>query len=303
MHTPSSLYLNPVPSIPEETDETILLPSEIAFLKSGNPETIIDIRISINGSQEADLARNGYFQIPSDQPGGVGGTFGKGKSLWIWRKKQGTCGGRLKPIIDIQLLNISSSSAMVVSGYSCITEPLGSQYLWIKRAVTEEDADDAILDFRVTLGKSKILTDNIWSSPGVGWLRIDGNFSTAGMMDFNKLDAFLWYLPSRSRSPESAAASPIRHVSSISDDLKREKILFYIRRAIRFHVPVHEMKRLTDSENILIMNEELPPPAGHYQGPVILYNRVGALINSYSCNNVFLYFYIAIAIIFLVIIF
>ena len=50
--------------------------------RSGNcPEQIVDIQVSINGNQEADLARNGYKQLFPNSVGGSSGTFGKGKSL------------------------------------------------------------------------------------------------------------------------------------------------------------------------------------------------------------------------------
>lgn len=40
-----------------------------------------------------------------------------GQSIWIWKRKQGVCSGRLKPVIDIQvsksgLLNFTSFSSL-----------------------------------------------------------------------------------------------------------------------------------------------------------------------------------------------
>lgn len=245
-----------------------------SILRSGSPEHIIDIQVSVNGNQEADLARNGYKQLFPNLVGGSSGTFGKGRSLWIWRRHQGTCYGRLKPIIDIQLISVSISSAMVLGGYICLSESIAGQWIWIKRAVTEADEKDAILDFHVTMGRLKSPTDPIWSSPGVGWVRVDGNFGFSGsVLEFSKQDSFLWFLPSRSRGADSVALSPLRSALSLSDDMRRERILTNVRTVIRLYVPVQEMKRLTwnassgESTNDMKRQEK-------YSGTIALYKKV-----------------------------
>ena len=135
------------------------------------------------------------------------GTFGKGHSIWIWRAKQGTCCGKLKPIVDIQLESVSYSTAMVVSGYTCLPISLSGQWVWIKRAATIAEEQDSIVDFQVTTGRASSLTDRIWSGPGAGWIRVDGNFSKGF---FNSVDTFLWLLPARERSMAQHMASPVR---------------------------------------------------------------------------------------------
>jgi Ca2+-binding EF-hand superfamily protein len=93
----------------------------VNVLKAGDGEHIVDIRISSSGAQEAELSKNGYQQLVAEKGaamfGAAGGTFGKGESLWIWRRKQGTASGRLKPIVDMQLNGQAQSSSMVLGGY------------------------------------------------------------------------------------------------------------------------------------------------------------------------------------------
>jgi hypothetical protein len=84
--------------------------------------------------------------------------------------------GRLKTIVDIQLNALSVSSAMVLAGYTCLSAQVSGQWVWIKRAQTEEEEKDALLDLVVTIGLQKNPNDKIWTSPGVGWNRVDGNF-------------------------------------------------------------------------------------------------------------------------------
>ena len=69
-----------------------------------------------------------------------------------------------------QLDSATTSSAMVLSGYTCAQIQVASQWLWIKRASTDEEEKDAILDIYVTLGRLKLPSDAIWVSPGVGWI-------------------------------------------------------------------------------------------------------------------------------------
>ena len=262
-----------------------------SFRKTGHcisstcPEQIVHIQVSINGNQEADLARNGYKQLFPNSVGGSSGTFGKGKSLWIWRRQQGTCYGRLKPIIDIQLMSVSISSAMVLGGYICLSESIAGQWVWIKRATVDTEECDAILDFHVTMGKMKLPTDPIWSSPGVGWVRVDGNFgSTGSVLEFSKQDSFLWFLPSRSRgNADSVALSPLRSALALSDDMRRERILTAVRAAIRSHVPIQEMKRLTwvSESNSGGGVNDIGKRFEKYSGTIALYNKVSNFI---SCH-------------------
>lgn len=97
----------------------------------GSKEVIIDVKLSNSGVQDAELLRHGYIQIIPDFGGNNKpvdfasvGTFGKGQSMWVWKRKQGTCSGRLKPVIDMQLSQESTSSAMVLSGYVCVNIPV-----------------------------------------------------------------------------------------------------------------------------------------------------------------------------------
>lgn len=220
-------------------------------LKLGNGEVIVDIKVSTNPTMEGDLTRNDYIALTSEsgnrQRPSSEGTFGKGESMWIRKRQQGTCGGRLKPIIDLQLSAAAMSSAMVLSGYTSVTDSVGGQWLWIKRATTEEEEKDAVLDIHVTLGKSKVPSDRIWSSPGVGWIRVDGNFARSSLVDFSRVDAFVWFLPARTRSIDAHMMSPIRSAVALSDELRRETVLNCVRRAIRNYVPLDMMKRLAKS--------------------------------------------------------
>ena len=185
-------------------------------LNAGNGDVIIDIRVSTNAQQDAVFVRQGYIQVLPEATHMQGryamapanGSFGRGQNMWIWKKKLGTCSGRLKPIVDVQLEQSSISSAMVISGYTCLNVPISGQYLWIKRAKTAEEELDSIVDFQVTVGKMKIPSDKIWSSPGVGWIRVDSNFNRG---IFTQYDSFLWFRPSRSRSLENHLSSPLRY--------------------------------------------------------------------------------------------
>ena len=219
----------------------------MTVLKPGDQEMVVDLRISASGAQEAELSRNGYQQLISPQGavhfGAAGGTFGKGESLWYWRRKQGTCSGRLKPIVDIQLCNTALNSNMVLSGYTRVIGYVGGQSLWIKRA-TEGDESNAILDLHVSLGKSKIPSDPIWSSPGVGWIRVDGNFAKVGLVDMGRIDSFVWFLPAKPRTMEEHMHNPIRSAVALSDEVRKERALKHIRTAIRHYVPISDIARL-----------------------------------------------------------
>lgn len=56
--------------------------------------------------------------------------------------------------------------------------------------------------------------DIIWSGPGSGWIRVDGNFGKS-FINVWSADAFLWYLPSKTRAAESLMASPVRYVCKV----------------------------------------------------------------------------------------
>jgi hypothetical protein len=189
----------------EEDDE----PRSSLVFSRASPETIIDIRISNTMPGEEELIKKGYSQLlPDVRSAGFSvqpdtGTFGRGQSLWVWRLKQGTMDGRLKPIVDIQLNSLSVSSVMVMAGYSCLSTQVSSQWIWVKRACSEEEELDAIVDVVVTIGLQKNASDRIWSSPGVGWNRVEGNFGRSMLSLLSSYDAFLWFKPSRARSSEA----------------------------------------------------------------------------------------------------
>lgn len=215
-------------------------------LTRGSSDMIVDMQISDNGPMDAKLASQGYTQLHPDASQTQGraanaGTFGRGQSIWIWKYSQGTCCGRLKPIIDIQLDASSTSSAMVISGYTCSGLPISGQWVWIKRASSQEDEKDAIVEFKITCGKAKVPTDKVWQSPGVGWIRVDGNFNK-GL--FAPYDAFLWFRPLRSRSDEHVLASPLRDIINYSEETRKAALFTNVRRALRNYVPVDDMLRL-----------------------------------------------------------
>ena len=100
-------------------------------LEIGNAEVIVDLRVSENTMADFDFAEIGYEQLkPSDSKVDVAyqGSFGRGQSLWIWRRGQGTCSGRLRPIVDIQVDSSNELSAYVISGYTCIPSQLAGQW-------------------------------------------------------------------------------------------------------------------------------------------------------------------------------
>jgi hypothetical protein len=204
--------------------------------------------------------RQGYVQILPDAAQLQGryisttgsGSFGRGTNLWVWRYKQGTCSGRLRPIIDIQLEQSERSSALVISGYTCITTQIAGQYLWIKRAKTREEEQDAVTDFKITFGKAKVPSDPIWNSPGVGWIRVDGNFNRG---IFTQFDSFLWVKHNRTRSVDSLMSSPIRSVLHLSEEARKSTLLNNTLDMLRNFVPIEEMRALakhsvTDEETV-----------------------------------------------------
>ena len=136
---------------------------------------------------------------------------------------------------------------MVLSGYTCAQIQVASQWLWLKRASTDEEEKDAILDIYVTLGRLKLPSDAIWVSPGVGWIRVDGNFSRSSFM--NQVDAFVWFRPSRVRSMETHMASPQRTSVALSEEARLAKVLLVSRTAIRHYVPLFQLKKVANLHN------------------------------------------------------
>ena len=69
-------------------------------LKSGNQDAIVDVKISVSPEQETELQRCGYHCVTPSVGGTAGrglinggaaisqGTFGRGQSMWIWRRSQ-----------------------------------------------------------------------------------------------------------------------------------------------------------------------------------------------------------------------
>lgn len=129
---------------------------------------------------------------------------------------------------------------MVLSGYTCAPVQVASQWLWLKRASTDEEEKDAIIDLYVTLGRLKIPSDPIWVSPGVGWIRVDGNFAKSSFL--NQIDAFIWFRPSRVRSMDTHMTSPIRSFVAMSEEARVAKVLLAGRTAIRHYVPLMQLK-------------------------------------------------------------
>ena len=136
---------------------------------------------------------------------------------------------------------------MVLSGYTCAQIQVASQWLWLKRASSDEEEKDAILDIYVTLGRLKLPSDAIWVSPGVGWIRVDGNFSRSSFM--NQVDAFVWFRPSRVRSMETHMASPQRTSVALSEEARLAKVLLVSRTAIRHYVPLFQLKKVANLHN------------------------------------------------------
>ena len=218
------------------------------LLVSGNPEAIVDIKISNTPQLESEYLRNDYVQIAPNELQGVKydlsaqGSFGKGESIWIWRRNQGTCSGRLKPILDIQLTTNGANSSMVVAGYECVRGTIAGMKLWVKRATDAVDEKEALVDLQVSLGSSTNPSDTIWAKPGVDWIRVDANFVKPNMV-FAGTDAFLWMLPNQVRNHEVAGIhSLLREASALSAEKRQERIMFMARSAIRANIPTSEMR-------------------------------------------------------------
>eukprot|EP01038_Epipyxis_sp_PR26KG_P005601 gene5601-7730_t len=227
------------------------LKEAVKALEATNGDSIVDIKVSKSEKQDTEFSRSGYTQLLQEHykttkrssANSGASTFGNQVSIWIWRRSQGTCSGRLKPIVDIQLDIAPVSSDFVLSGYLCDSVPINGQWLWTKRASNDEEEKDAIVDLYITTGKLKDATDPIWQSPGLGWIRIDGNF-TKGM--FSNIDTLMWFRPSRTRSLDSQVISPIRSAVSLTEELRQIKIMASVRIALRHHVHLEDIKRLAN---------------------------------------------------------
>jgi hypothetical protein len=208
-------------------------------------DAVLDIRVSTTDQFEQELSRNGYLQLLQDttKKSAAASTFGNRASIWVWRRGQGSCSGRLKPVIDIILDSQANSSELVLAGYTCDPTQLNGQSFWTKRAATEEEEKDAIIDLYVTTGKMKDASDPIWQSPGVGWVRVDGNFSKGF---FSSIDTFLWYRPARTRAFEQQMINPIKGSVALTEELRQTKLISAIRVALRNYVPVKDTKRLAN---------------------------------------------------------
>jgi Ca2+-binding EF-hand superfamily protein len=216
------------------------------ILATGDPEDIVDLRISADAQTDSEYLRLGYTQIiPRLQNGmkydvGTQGSFGKGESIWVWRRKQGTCSGRLRPIVDVQLTSKDPSSAMVVNGYSNLRGSINGKRCWIRRAKSSVEYDEALVDLTVTIGKPSNAADQIWVAPGPGWVRVDSNFAASV---FSYTDAFLWMLPIRTRTTELGDINAMtRAAVAMSDAKRKEAILTQCRLGIRNLIPYREIK-------------------------------------------------------------
>lgn len=225
-----------------------------SILSTGDPEDIVDMRISGNSKMDADYLRMGYEQVTPRLPPGstydfsTKGSFGLGESLWIWRRKQGTCGGRLKPIIDIQATNKARNSPMVISGYQNLRGSINNKRIWIRRATTHLEHEEALVDVTVTIGRPSTLSDPIHTPPGSGWIMVDRvdnekhpGFATKFM---SSQDAFLWMLPIRTRTTDLGNVTSMqRAVSTMSSSKKKERALHMCRMSIRNYVPYEKFQQ------------------------------------------------------------
>jgi hypothetical protein len=88
-----------------------------------------------------------------------------------------------------------------------------------------------------------IPTDKIWSGPGAGWIRVDGNWSKGFLSNF---DTFVWFLPARERSMSNHMSSPVRTSIYLSDEDRKNKLLVSVRQALRHFVPIGNMNQISD---------------------------------------------------------
>lgn len=215
----------------------------IRGLSTGNENTIVDMTLSAVTMDE-ELNRLRYAKIAPDMGGKAAptdpnyGSFGKGVSLWVWRHRQGTAFGRLKPIIDIQLDDSSSYAPLVISGYTCLATPVSSgQYLWIKRATNNEEEKDAIVDLKITIEAKA----NTGTSPGVGWSRVEGNFAKSM---FSSSGATLWFKSLRNRTKNAKLSSLRTGASALSNQTRGAGLMKAAKRVLRNFVPLTAMSEL-----------------------------------------------------------
>lgn len=210
-------------------------------------EAIVDLRVSDGPSMDAEYLRLGYTQvIPKLQHGqkydvAKQGSFTQGESLWFWRRKQGTCSGRFKPIIDIQLTAKEPSKHMVVNGYTALRGRIAKMCVWIKRANNSSEGKEALVDLSVTTGYSRDPADLIHLAPATGYVRVDANFAPNGLLT-RSVDAFLWMLPMRSRTGEFDTNALTRISMAMSEEKSKEALVRMARIAIRNYVPYAEVK-------------------------------------------------------------
>lgn len=107
------------------------------------PDAVVDIKVSLADQPiESELSRNGYTRLMSETadvqtvkkgnskqntPDSIS-TFSNKYSIWVWKRNQGTCSGRLKPIIDIILESSGLSTELVISGYTCDPVSINGQW-------------------------------------------------------------------------------------------------------------------------------------------------------------------------------
>jgi len=222
-------------------------------LKGGLQDAIVDVKISVSPEQDAELQRCGYVQVTSNMgaaralnagAAALQGTFGRGQSMWVWRRSQGVCSGRMKPVVNMYLDSSSTSSALVLSGFTCVNVMVANQWLWLKRAADREEEKDAIVDICVTVGRAKLASDPIHQSPGVGYRPVVGNFARSAML-FGGVDAFVWFKPARTPTDDRhVSSSPLAAVATMSEETRVATLLLAARRAIRHFVPLTQMQRL-----------------------------------------------------------
>jgi calcium-binding protein CML len=226
------------------------------ILASGNPKTIVDVRCSsgsasVRAAMDAEYLRQGYTQIlPKDMGGpavrfevGKHGSFGSGESLWIWRREQGTCSGRFRPIIDIQLTEKIAQPGLVLNGYTAIRGSFTGRRMWIKRSTSLEEDKEGLIDLQIKLGKASDPSNDMHFAPGVGWVKVDGNFNK-GFFFSNAFDAYLWLLPQNTRNPNHIyeLGALVRRAANLSESTRKEVLYMVTREALRSYIPYKEVK-------------------------------------------------------------
>ena len=160
----------------------------------------------------------------------------------------GTCSGRLKPIVDIQLGENYATSAMVVAGYMAVRGSIAGMKMWVRRARSATEEGEALVALKVSLGNSKNPSDKIWIKPGVDWLRVEANCSKSNLVMgslFGNVDAFLWMLPTAVRTSEfQGLQGLLRSAGGLSLEKRMERVHDLSRVAIRANVPIAQMRQV-----------------------------------------------------------